>query len=203
MSRTLLLSGLLLGLAATSCEKTPDPARAQGLVDALVSTDPEVDRRDAAQKLAAMGEVAVPYLVQALQTGADLDFPWVETTLANLGPQAATAVHPLIAALEGGNLNSVRTLMAVKALANIGEPAVQPLATAAKADDPVVAAGALLALSFMDPAVDVGPAIPVVIELIAHEDHDVDGAASAVLTQHSKRAVPELISVIWIDRQRK
>src|SRR5215469_17048772 len=123
-----LISGLATGLVAKPVEKNKkavDP-----LIKKLTGKSIKI-RGQAANDLAALGEVAVPALIKVLKGKDENARGHVCVALAKIGPDAAEAVPALIAALKEKKDSTVPANAAL-ALGRIGKAAVPSLVTALK-----------------------------------------------------------------------
>src|SRR5262249_13179187 len=154
-----VIIGLATGLEAKPVEKNKkavDP-----LINKLTGKSVKV-RGQAANDLAALGEVAVPALVKVLKGKDENARGHACVALAKIGPAAKEAVPALVASLNEKKGSTVPANAAL-ALGRIGKAAVGALAEALKSKEAHVREHAASALKDIGP--DAREAIPALIVL--------------------------------------
>jgi len=161
----LLLSVLSLALAA--CAPRPATPDLPALIADLTSGD-EKRSGDARLELISLGEVAVPALVDLLQSGEPQERVIAATTFWGMGARAPSAAPELAAALADADPElRVTCAMALENMGPVARDAVPALALALR--DPVrsVRQAAVKALGAIGPAAS--PALPALEEAIRRE----------------------------------
>jgi HEAT repeat protein len=140
------------------------------------------------------GNVDVADLVKKLKSDNASVRVKAETSLLQIGPDAAAGVPALIGALKDDD-NSVAAVASL-ALARIGAPAVAPLTDALKDGKPGVRALAAATLKRIGP--DAKPAVAALVALVKSPGPEAAPAIDALgaIGPAAKEAVPELVKVL-------
>jgi HEAT repeat protein len=177
------------------------------LLNRILESKTDAEFRSARPYLVGIGRPAVLELTKQLANGTEPHKIWLVQILAEIGPEAESAVPALLAELERVRDRSSYRFYLIEALGGIG-PSAKPAAPAlyrlladllsdgGKATD--LATPLNLAL------IRIGePAVPLLIERLAHRDSNVRLAAAALLGQLGPAAKPaiEKLSEIVKDHQ--
>jgi HEAT repeat protein len=145
----------------------------------LKGTDPGV-RKVAIEALGAIGEPAVPALIPLCEKGPSEVREAAILALAQIGPAAKAAVPTLIhIALR--DLTTNLCPVAIKALGEMGEPAVGALITALKTYRPILQRAAAQALGHMGS--EAKEAIPALLDAMYSSDEEVQRQVVEALGQ--------------------
>lgn len=178
---------LLSGCKRMTLKADPDESEVIRKIASFSNDSVEV-RRNAVASLVKMGSPAVEHLTAALGDEDDLVRWHAAETLGKIGDERA--VDPLISMLKDENSSISRS--AVKALADIGGPAVAPLIAALQDEDPLVRWNANEALTAIgDTAVE-----PLILALKYNDLQVRRNAAKALSHIRDKRAVTPFINAL-------
>jgi HEAT repeat protein len=179
--------------AAEALGDQRDPLAVPALAAALHDTDPGV-RWKAAEALGRTGEVATGVLSEALHD-TDPDVRWkAAVALGESGSEAAIA--PLVHALSDPD-TFVRSRVA-RALSRYRDAALQPALTAMTAEDPLLRAGAAVALG------EIGGenAIHALIHAFGDPDPSVRKIAESAVALQGEKAIVPLIAALAEEKVR-